>query len=1017
MKKTLLILLVLISCYTNAQTHNFGGRVKIGDTQETTTLDSLLVIGSDRFVKHVKWSSLYNKIFGNRGFVDLTSNQTISGVKKFFQIEFTSGSQNEGIIGYDVLGDDFSMSLEDGRIVAGYSTSTDTFFYGGELGNSVIELTDNNVTFNKFVSFEDAEFNDEVVFTAQALFENIVDVSGKLNVNNDVDVNSTNLIRFGDYNNASEGQSIVIDNVNAYIDLLGTPRILNSLQLKGEVVGLEGEVSFFDYDNFNVTSNALSLTAIDSVKIQAGDAAGSPNIALNSTSITSNITNAQIDTAGNTSLITKGYTNSFAKKDSANTFTQPNYFTSANFTEVISDIVYSNSEIVLHHTTSGNNGQIRANNLTDTRLYDLPNKSGTIAMLSDVNSPSNLPSNVAYKDSNNQFSFLQSFNQGIGVNGFSVFGSDVQFDNAIGVDGAATFNGAVTAAGNITATNFIGDGSQLTNLPIPALPSNLAYSNIDNAFTGIQTFNAGLRVVDNVFLRIGSNDDLRLLHDGSNNFIDNYTNNLFIRNMFDGGDTYFQAEDNSGVAQTLIKLKGTEGTVSLAFGNDDKLVTSSNGIDITGTVTASNFIGNWNGETKAQLLTDVAFTNVQNQFTVPQEFNGNNPIKLTKSSNANISMSFEGSSINKYFGVTNGTLYFSDRGILNSGHEIYHEGNLTNVAKTNVNNNFTASQTINGGVTATSYGEFGNVTVKNNILEFDRDGTAYLDNPVGTSSSLSVRLGASHTSIANFNQSNVNFYKDIYVGGGNLIKSVTSGAAGGYQLQRSGYDTWQFRHLDGALTFYNHTNSNKVLQLTNTDATFNADVNVDGTVKATNIYGTGKLDGHTLTLGRSTTNYIKTDQVGGQLAFVTNGNILSQYAFILKTNGDGEFKNDLLVDGTSEAASFVKTGGTASEFLKADGSVDSKEYAEKGKYLFQEFDGTGAVAGVATVDITAETVSFTNLSIDYKIESVTADRVFLIGNSVNIIAGLGITITGTTTIPTSGLWLIRTGTNTYVGVG
>ena len=417
--------------------------------------------------------------------------------------------------------------------------------------------------------------------------------------------------------------------------------------------------------------------------------------------------------------------------------------------------------------------------------------------------------------------------------------------------------------GSVTATNFIGDGSQLTNLPIPSLPSNLAYkdvdnifsvaqsftannpikiiktsnanlsmsfegssitkylgftngtlyvsdsgilnsgneiyhegnltnvahTNIDNSFTGIQTFNAGLRVSDNVFLRIGNNDDLRLHHDGTNNYIDNYTNNLFIRNRVNGGDTYFQAEDNSGVAQTLIKLKGTEGTVSLAYGNVDKLATSLSGVDIT------------------------------------------------------------------------------------------------------------------GSVTATAFGKFGNVTVKNNILEFDRDGTVYLDNPVGTSSSMSIRLGASHTTIANFNQTQATFYKDIYVGGGNLIKSVTSGADGGYQLQRSGYDTWQFRHFDGALTFYNHTNASKVLQLTNTDADFIVDVNVDGTISATNSYGTGKLYGHTLTLGRNTTNYIKTDQVGGQLAFVTNGEALGNYSLILKANGDGQFRNNLIVDGSINSLS------------------------------------------------------------------------------------------------------------------
>ena len=78
MKKLILIFLLFASIIANSQTAQHGGRVRIGVTPETATIDSLLVIGQDRLVKHIKWSLLFDKIFGKIGVHTIDTNTQLS---------------------------------------------------------------------------------------------------------------------------------------------------------------------------------------------------------------------------------------------------------------------------------------------------------------------------------------------------------------------------------------------------------------------------------------------------------------------------------------------------------------------------------------------------------------------------------------------------------------------------------------------------------------------------------------------------------------------------------------------------------------------------------------------------------------------------------------------------------------------------------------------------------------------------------------------------------------------------
>jgi hypothetical protein len=92
---------------------------------------------------------------------------------------------------------------------------------------------------------------------------------------------------------------------------------------------------------------------------------------------------------------------------------------------------------------------------------------------------------------------------------------------------------------------------------------------------------------DNGYIRFGNSEDLQIWHDGSDSVIkDQGTGNLKI------------CSDNlylRNAADTETTLRATEnGSLKLYYDNAEKLATTSTGIDVTGTVTATSVkVGSW----------------------------------------------------------------------------------------------------------------------------------------------------------------------------------------------------------------------------------------------------------------------------------------------------------------------------------------------------------------------------------------------------------------------------------------
>ena len=132
---------------------------------------------------------------------------------------------------------------------------------------------------------------------------------------------------------------------------------------------------------------------------------------------------------------------------------------------------------------------------------------------------------------------------------------------------------------------------------------------------------------------------------------------------------------------------------------------------------------------------------------------------------------------------------------------------------------------------------------------------------------------------------------------------------------------------------------------------------------------------------------------------------LTSIGATINSNGDASFS------GIVTASSFVKTGGTSSQFLKADGSVDTSTYATQ-SYVGLSTVGLASVSyvntqvGLATVGLAS--VSYVNTQVGLStvgLLTATGSGINLTGIVTSIAAGSGISIdqsTGRVTITATG---------------
>jgi len=100
------------------------------------------------------------------------------------------------------------------------------------------------------------------------------------------------------------------------------------------------------------------------------------------------------------------------------------------------------------------------------------------------------------------------------------------------------------------------------------------YLTLDGSATDIKIAQH-MQFADNKELRIGNDNDLRLVSNNSNTFIDNYLGSMFIRQTVDDQDIIFQCDNGSGGLATYITLDGSTTDLLLSPPNNVGIGTNS----------------------------------------------------------------------------------------------------------------------------------------------------------------------------------------------------------------------------------------------------------------------------------------------------------------------------------------------------------------------------------------------------------------------------------------------------------
>ncbi|EPP6382789.1 hypothetical protein NB573_09860 [Vibrio alginolyticus] len=100
--------------------------------------------------------------------------------------------------------------------------------------------------------------------------------------------------------------------------------------------------------------------------------------------------------------------------------------------------------------------------------------------------------------------------------------------------------------------------------------------------------NANLRLNDSFKLSLGNNDDLTLLHDGSNSVVESRTGDLFLKQGAAGKSFNLQVKNASGsLVNSVSVVGGANPYVKLRHSNTTRLMTTGGGVAVTGDIIVS----------------------------------------------------------------------------------------------------------------------------------------------------------------------------------------------------------------------------------------------------------------------------------------------------------------------------------------------------------------------------------------------------------------------------------------------
>ena len=157
-------------------------------------------------------------------------------------------------------------------------------------------------------------------------------------------------------------------------------------------------------------------------------------------------------------------------------------------------------------------------------------------------------------------------------------------------------DGDIFATGVCTATSFVGDGANLTNVDVVSDTSPQLGGNLDVNTKNIVFGDSGSASDDR--LTFGAGTDLSIYHDGTDSIIDNNTGNLNL--ICDSA----QAINLRHGSENMIRAI-TDGAVELYYDNSKKFETTSTGATLSGNLSIdANIIHNGDTDTMLSFSTD-----------------------------------------------------------------------------------------------------------------------------------------------------------------------------------------------------------------------------------------------------------------------------------------------------------------------------------------------------------------------------------------------------------------------------